>query len=144
MKKFECYLNIIASIIIVLLISACNEDRMINKVLKYSGRNRIELEKVLEHYKNDPEKQKAAKFLIKNMSDHYSFYGNEIEDFYCDAEKILSMDITPEQQHDKILYDSRTKYKVIQEKIDELEVISKEGISKKKKWEKKISSYIWI
>lgn len=44
--------------------------------LKLSGSNRVELEKLLDHYGNDMAdslKLKAAKFLIKNMPGHYAF-----------------------------------------------------------------------
>ena len=34
--------------------------------------NRSELEKVLEHYKDNPEKLEAAKFLIRNMPGSYA------------------------------------------------------------------------
>lgn len=45
--------------------------------MKYSlnaaGKNRIELEKVLEHYKDSGPKYDAACFLIKNMPGYYSY-----------------------------------------------------------------------
>lgn len=48
-------------------------DMMLESVLTLAGPNRIELEKVIEHYANDSLKLKAAIFLIKNMPGHYSY-----------------------------------------------------------------------
>lgn len=42
-------------------------DRALETSLKLSGENRAELERVLLHYKDNPEKKKAAEFLIRNM-----------------------------------------------------------------------------
>ena len=44
----------------------------LEKSLKMAGENRSELEKVLEHFENDPDplKFEAAKFLIENMAPH--------------------------------------------------------------------------
>ena len=52
----------------MLAISACERkpDRL-QYALEFAGKNRIELEKVLEHYKSDSLKYRAACFLIKNM-----------------------------------------------------------------------------
>lgn len=46
-----------------------------------AGDNRAELEKVLAHYKSDPLKPEAARFLIENMDAHY-YYGGETVDAY--------------------------------------------------------------
>lgn len=46
-----------------------------------AGDNRAELEKVLAHYKSDPLKLEAARFLIENMDAHY-YYGGETVDAY--------------------------------------------------------------
>ncbi len=42
-------------------------------VFELAGDNRSELESVLNHYAKDPEKLAAARFLIENMPEHYSF-----------------------------------------------------------------------
>lgn len=49
-------------------------DKRVEAVLSISGSNRTELETVLNHYKNEPQKLKAAKFLIANMRYHHSYY----------------------------------------------------------------------
>ena len=53
----------------------------LEKSLKMAGENRSELEKVLEHFENDPDplKFEAAKFLIENMAPHYHPSGPAVE-----------------------------------------------------------------
>lgn len=46
------------------------DDERLEVALTLAGDNRRELEKVLEHYKGDPEKLQAARFLIENMPGH--------------------------------------------------------------------------
>lgn len=60
------------STIITLLLSACRSeaDKQVEMALNLAGSNRNELEKVLDHYKNEPEKLAAARFLIMNMPGH--------------------------------------------------------------------------
>jgi hypothetical protein len=71
----------------------------VKKALKLAGDNRLELEKVLEHYSKSPAdslKLQAAEFLIGNMPGHYSIedtlyiqrYYNEVDsihDLYKDS-----------------------------------------------------------
>jgi hypothetical protein len=52
----------------------CGCNNYVEKALKYAGDNRPELEAVLDHYKDNPEKLAAAKFLIENMPDQLYFY----------------------------------------------------------------------
>ncbi|WP_455673575.1 hypothetical protein [Phocaeicola sp.] len=82
MKNKELFLSIMVYIyicILCLLITACNPNNPLEQTLEQAGHNRIELEKVLEHYKNDRSKYKAACFLIEHMSKCYS-YNNPIID----------------------------------------------------------------
>ncbi len=48
------------------------QDDPLKRALSIAGDNRAELEKVLEHYKQDTLKLKAACFLIQNMPSHFS------------------------------------------------------------------------
>lgn len=48
------------------------KDEKLSLALDYAQENRQELEKVLEHYKNDSLKLAAARFLILNMPYHYT------------------------------------------------------------------------
>ena len=61
------------SLLLVLLLSSCHNQ--LDNALEQAGDNRRELEKVLNHYKDDPDTLKygAAKFLIENMSYHYTY-----------------------------------------------------------------------
>lgn len=60
--------NILFILQAIVLFSSCsNRDMYLKEVLKLAGENRGELEKVLDYYKKDPEKLKAARFLIENM-----------------------------------------------------------------------------
>ena len=54
-----------------------NKDVELEQALQLAKENRIELEKVLNHYKNDSLKFRAACFLIKNMPFHYA-----LEEYY--------------------------------------------------------------
>ena len=56
--------------------SCSNYSSRLKTVLDYSGTNRAELEKVLDHYSQDPAdslKLKASIFLIENMPGHTTF-----------------------------------------------------------------------
>ena len=63
----------IPCLLAVLLLGAC-QNRLDN-ALEQAGDNRQELEKVLNHYKDDPDTLKygAAIFLIENMPYHYTY-----------------------------------------------------------------------
>src|SRR5690554_2384789 len=63
-------------IFICLIFLSCNRyPNEINRSLELAGANRIELEKVLDHYKGDPLKYQAAEYLIRYMP-FYSY--NEV------------------------------------------------------------------
>ena len=68
------------AICIIFFLFSCSspQDRKLNYTLKMAGENRPELEKVLEHYKNDPEKLAAARFLIENMYRHFAYQGEPV------------------------------------------------------------------
>ncbi|CEN36743.1 hypothetical protein [Capnocytophaga cynodegmi] len=56
----------------LLLLSCSSENNKLEFSLQQAKGNRIELEKVLNHYKNDSLKYKAATFLIENMNGCFS------------------------------------------------------------------------
>lgn len=70
-------LNIFISIILV----ACNSSnsKRLEQALLFAGENRGELEKVLTHYENNPEKLEAARFLIRNMPRWYGYEGWQLD-----------------------------------------------------------------
>ena len=55
-------------IAVFLLITACsNNNASYNNALRISKENRVEIEKIIEHYRDDTIKLNAAMFLIENM-----------------------------------------------------------------------------
>ena len=73
------------------LLSACDagHGRQVEAALLLAGKNRIELQKVLEHYKEDEEKYRATCFLIENMP-FYGFYEGKALENYHKYYEILS------------------------------------------------------
>lgn len=64
---------------ITLVSCSTPEERMLEESLDFAGANRGELERVIEHYDDEPEKQEAAKFLIRNMPRYYSYRGWQLD-----------------------------------------------------------------
>jgi len=64
-------------ICLIVLFSACsfNKDKQLEYALNLAGENRSELEKVLLHYQDEPEKLAAVRFLIRNMPRWYGYEG---------------------------------------------------------------------
>ena len=93
--------NIIKSLFFVLISSlmACNP--YLDSALEQAGGNREELEKVLEHFKNDPDtlKYSAAIFLIENMPYHYTQEGKGVESI---DSAYLAMAEYPKEQREKV------------------------------------------
>ena len=66
------------------LFSSCAARLGVYDALRYAGENRIELQKVLNHYRTeykDRQKLKAARFLIRNMPLHKSFESGYYESY---------------------------------------------------------------
>lgn len=64
-------------IFILLLLSlaiGCRDNRRLDAALEFAGENRVELERVLEHYRDSGLKYEAARFLIENMPGYYGYY----------------------------------------------------------------------
>lgn len=81
MKTYERIQILILHILIFVLCSACVTDkdtRYLNEALELAGDNRAELEKVLSHYSENPEKYEAACWLIANMPMHHTKMGPEL------------------------------------------------------------------
>lgn len=75
----------------VLALSSCVRDS-VGTSLRVAGKNRVELEKVLEHYRKerDDEKLAAAEYLIRHMPLHGSYSGN-IVDYYDAIDSALAV-----------------------------------------------------
>ncbi|MBR4793923.1 MAG: hypothetical protein IK038_09705 [Bacteroidaceae bacterium] len=97
------------------LMGGCADRSYLNYALTSAGSNRPELETVLNHYQEsdpNPDKLRAAEFLIENMPAHYSYAGKEIYQYYDYAAKILAdTTLTPEQQRDSLLAITDQKYR---------------------------------
>ncbi len=110
MKRFELLLFAVAA-----MLNGCGNRSCLDEVLDSAGSNRSELESVLNHYRSvdpNPDKLRAAEFLIENMPAHYSYAGNEIYQYYDYAAQILAnKELTPEQQRDSLLAITDLKYR---------------------------------
>lgn len=73
--------NLVIGLFFLTLFS-CQSKSTLEDVLQYSGENRSELEKVIDHYsqkEGDSLQLKAALFLIENMPGHYSLTNSMME-----------------------------------------------------------------
>ena len=64
-----------------MLFLSCKEEGQLEKALDKAGENKIEFFKVLKHYSQSPKdslKLEAAKFLIRNIPQHYSLYSEAL------------------------------------------------------------------
>ena len=62
-----------------MLLGACRNDMRLEYALQAAGENRAELERVLAYYEDEPEKRKAARFLIENMPYYHSMQGEKLD-----------------------------------------------------------------
>lgn len=112
------HINVILLFLCILTTFGCKTDKT-DIYLKYAlyaaGKNRGQLERVLDYYSNDSLKYKAACFLIENMPGHYSYAQKDrINAYYNDAKKILlTPSLTPKQQRDSILVISDSLYALL-------------------------------
>lgn len=90
------------TLLISSLVSCHNfkEDRQLSFALERAGENRRELEQVLEHYKNDSLKYRAACFLIKNMPGHYSYCGKITNTYNKQIDSIILQTQKEGRYHD--------------------------------------------
>lgn len=85
-------IKIALCLLLALLLTTCRSeaDKRLMYALSFADGNKAELEKVLEHYHNDPEKHAAACFLITNMIGCYSTkstYQDSVKRIMSDALK---------------------------------------------------------
>ena len=95
--------------------SGCSKDDLyLHYALKAAGKNKTELKAVLKHYRTvdkDPEKLKAAKYLIANMPAHYSYRDTAaINNYYSKALQILGTGPNPDWQRDTLRQISDTQF----------------------------------
>ena len=83
LRSYFCAVSVIA-----VALAACDDGLpTVKRALEMAGDNRPELEKVLEHYRQDPAdslKYRAAEYLIRYMPYHTSYPAKPYY-AYCDA-----------------------------------------------------------
>ncbi len=108
------------SILFIVLSVACtnqSSQSSLEEALSYAGENRLELEKVLNHYTTDPKdslKYRAAVFLIENMPMHYSYTAPDLfTEFLAELDSLAlrSKDYSLEQR-DRLWTEVYQKYDV--------------------------------
>lgn len=110
--------------------SVCSEDDLyLRYALKAAGKNKSELKAVLKHYRTvdkDPEKLKAAKYLIANMPAHYSYRDTAaINRYYSQALEILGTGPSPDWQRDTLRQISDDQYaRITRDIISDVEVMT--------------------
>lgn len=109
----------LASAAIMVMLTGCNDG--LEQALEFAGDNRSELEKVLEHFSGDGEKQDAAKFLIANMPGHKCMIG-QYREYYAEAERVLCQEAgcsaLDSLESIALGYDSRIRYEYVSKVID--------------------------
>ena len=110
--------------------SGCSNDtKYLYYALKAAGENKSELKAVLKHYRTvdkDPQKLKAAKYLIANMPAHYSYRDTAaINRYYGQALEILGTGPSPDWQRDTLRRISDTQYGgIMQNRVSDVEIIT--------------------
>ncbi|MDE6116400.1 MAG: transglutaminase domain-containing protein [Duncaniella sp.] len=71
------------AIVLISVVTGCGgnvpaDEERLQRALELAAANRIELEKVLEHYDTVPDRLAAAKWVIMNMPFHYTSEGEEL------------------------------------------------------------------
>lgn len=84
---------IIFSLLLIGCILGCNKKQLtrLEFALDKAGKNRVELQRVLNHYSANPKdslKYKAACFLIENMTYHKSLVSPKLSDLIQEAKKL--------------------------------------------------------
>ncbi|SEG29503.1 hypothetical protein SAMN05444001_1334, partial [Parabacteroides chinchillae] len=92
-NKLILIMNKLFTFIIALLLLSCTsvEEKELFKILDFADANRDELEKVLEHYKQDSLKLKATYFLIKNMLGHAGYDSITLKDLQPAYNKLVTI-----------------------------------------------------
>ena len=83
----SAFVNKLFLFITLLIGQSCNQN-LLEVNLDKAGTNRQELENVLEHYKNDELKLKAAYFLIENMDAHSCLHHDYYDSFYQEIDSL--------------------------------------------------------
>jgi hypothetical protein len=106
-ERTPCITKFVILCVIVSSFYACSPyPSGVEQALRYAGENRMELEKVLDHYRQDEAdslKYQAACFLIENMVLHYSYDMPEMESYKKDLYQLIAKDLLSESETKKLL-----------------------------------------
>lgn len=117
-------MNRFLSVILLLaLVSSCSSqlDEQLAYALELSKDNRPELEKVIDHYADCPQKQEASCWLIANMPGHSTMWSEGIQAF---ADSVMRRRIL--QDRGNQLWDSLQKISAQPQKRRDIETLSAE------------------
>lgn len=111
--------------------SGCSKDyKHLRFALKAAGANKTELKAVIKHYREDDpnsEKLAAAKFLIMNMSGHYSYKTDSIQAYYELALNVFNSDLSVDAQRDSLKKACYTRFnKSTRGVIGDLDIMTSE------------------
>jgi len=118
------------AILTLVAFSGCSKDDLyLHYALKAAGDNKTELKAVLKHYRTvdkDPQKLKAAKYLITNMPAHYSYRDTAaINRYYSQALEFLGTGPSPDWQRDTLRQISDTQYAgITRDIVSDVEVMT--------------------
>ena len=94
--------SICVVLLVVVFLAACTPSPL-EYALNFAGANRAELESVLDHYKDDPEKLAAATFFFENMPAHISYRDSTIDKYYKIAHNLLKTDMPYDGIRDSLI-----------------------------------------
>lgn len=113
-------MRILTTLYLLLFLFACasQSEKELEYVLDLAGENRPELEKVLQHYKDDTLKLKAARFLIVNMPGHGTFANSRTDTFYFALDTLLRTPRVQPGKTDSLIDTTKVMTEKLQHKED--------------------------
>lgn len=72
-------------------LTGCMRQTRLEAMLEATGENRKELEKVLEHYRDDERKYRTACFLMENMGSRHSVAGKGVDEFHAFIDSVYQI-----------------------------------------------------
>lgn len=119
MQRYDRAIILLPSLItsVMFLVSGCgNRPDRLEYALEFAGKNRVELEKVLDHYKGDTLKYRAACFLIENMPRWYAYDGWQLDTLHAIQSRQLAGALSESDKKWRV-FDFHTLKKVYDAKV---------------------------
>lgn len=107
-------------ILVTLLFSCSKKNEKLNFALEQAEKNHSELERVLNHYKNDSLKYKSALFLIENMPFYVYEVSPEIDSSKILLSKIFQKWDLTEQERQQGIFFQQSSRSIIKQDIVEI------------------------